>query len=53
MNTKQILFIIMANLLNIDVANTIFEQLSVGWCVYLILTAVLFGVCSLILRDEK
>jgi hypothetical protein len=53
MNTKQILFIIMANLLNIDVANTIFKQLSVGWYAYLILTAVLFAVCSLILRDEK
>ncbi len=53
MNTKQILFIIMANLLNIDVANTIFEQLSVGWYVYLILTGLLFAVCSLILRDEK
>jgi hypothetical protein len=53
MNTKQILFIIIANLLNLDVANTIFEQLSIGWYVYLILTAVLFAVCSLALRDER
>jgi hypothetical protein len=51
-NTKQILFIVIASLLNVDVANTIFEQLSVGWCVYVILTFVLFAVCSLALRDE-
>jgi hypothetical protein len=53
MNYKQILFIIVANVLNVDVANTIFEPLSVGWYVYLILTAVLFGVCSLVFEDEK
>jgi hypothetical protein len=52
MNTKQILFIVIASLLNIDVANTIFEKFSIGWCVYIILTAVLIPVCSLALRDE-
>jgi hypothetical protein len=52
MNTKQILFIVIASLLNIDVANTIFEQFSIGWCVYIILTSVLIPVCSLALRDE-
>jgi hypothetical protein len=51
-NTKQILFIVIASLLNTDVADTIFEQFSIGWFVYIILTSVLLAVCSLALRDE-
>ena len=53
MNKKQILFIIVANVMNIEVANTIFEPLSIGWWVYTALCSCLFVVGGLALRSEK
>ena len=53
MNTLQVMFIIIANMLNLQVANSNFEILSAAWYVYIIITAVLIAVCSLLFEVEK
>ena len=53
MSTLQVLFIIIANMLNLQVANSNFEILSVSWHVYLVLTSLLIAVCSLLFGVGK
>jgi hypothetical protein len=53
MNYKQVIFIIVANVLNMYVADALFEILSTSWYTYLIGSAVWFAICSHILWDKK
>ena len=53
MNINQVLFILIANMLNLQVANSNFEILSVSWHVHLFLGGVLVGVCSRVFEGKK
>jgi hypothetical protein len=53
MNYKQVIFIIVANVLNTYVSDALFEPLSTSWYTYLIGSAVWFAICSQLLKGEK
>mgnify|MGYP003651903354 CR=1 FL=1 len=53
MNYKQVIFIIVANVLNMYVADALFEALSTSWYTYLIGCSVWFAICTLLLGEKK